>query len=82
MARRISARRSFVGSLGSTFSKAVQLSQDALFFDQPNRINTREERIANVTAADVQRVARLYLVKTGRTVVHTVPKAAATGGGL
>ncbi len=75
-------RRAFVSSLGSSLSKAIQLSQDALFYDEPNRINTREERMAKVTAADVQRVARQYLVKTGRTVVLTVPKAAAPKGGL
>ncbi len=79
---RTSARRAFVSSLGSSISKAVQLSQDALYYDQPSRINTREERMAKVTAADVQRVARQYLVKTGRTVVLTVPKAAAPKGGL
>jgi predicted Zn-dependent peptidase len=79
---RTSARRAFVSSLGSSISKAVQLSQDALYYDQPNRINTREERMAKVTAGDVQRVARQYLVKTGRTVVLTVPKAAAPKGGL
>jgi predicted Zn-dependent peptidase len=79
---RTSARRAFVSSLGSSLSKAVQLSQDALFYDQPGRINTQEERTASVTAADVQRVAREYLVKTGRTVVSTVPKAAASNGGL
>jgi zinc protease len=78
---RTSARRAFVSSLGSSLSKAVQLSQDALFYDQPGRINTQEERTASVTAADVQRVAREYLVKTGRTVVSTVPKAAASNGG-
>jgi zinc protease len=58
------------------------MSQDALFYDQPGRINTREERIARITAADVQRVARQYLVQTGRTVVQTVPKAPAPKGGL
>ena len=79
---RTSARRAFVGSLGSSLNKAVQLSQDALFYDQPNRINTREERTARVTAADVQRVAQKYLVRTGRTVVLTVPKPAAPKGGL
>lgn len=79
---RTSARRAFVNSIASSLSKAIQLSQDALYYDQPNRINTREERIAKVTAADVQRVARQYLVKTGRTVVLTVPKAAASKGGL
>jgi predicted Zn-dependent peptidase len=79
---RTSAKRSFVSSLGSSFSKAAQLSQDALFYDQPDRINTQEERMARVTAADVQRVAREYLVKTGRTVVLTMPKAAEPKGGL
>ena len=48
----------------------------------PERINTRAERIAKVTAADVQRVAQRYLVKTGRTVVQTVPKGAEPAGGL
>jgi zinc protease len=79
---RTSAKRAFVSSLGSSFSKAVQLSQDALFYDQPDRINTQEERMARVTAADVQRVAREYLTKTGRTVVLTMPKAAEPKGGL
>jgi predicted Zn-dependent peptidase len=79
---RTSARRAFVSSLGSSISKAVQLSQDALFYNQPDRINTQEERMARVTAADVQRVAREYLTKTGRTVVLTMPKAAESKGGL
>jgi zinc protease len=79
---RTGARRSFVNTLGSSLGKAIQLSQDALFYNQPDRINTREERMAKVTAAEVQRVARKYLVKTGRTVVLTVPKAAAPKGGF
>jgi zinc protease len=58
------------------------LSQDALFYNEPGRINTEEARIARVTSADVQRVARQYLAKTGRTVVLTLPKAAAPAGGL
>ncbi len=79
---RTSARRAFVRSLGSTLDKAVQLSQDALFYNQPDRLNTQEARTAKVTAADVQRVAKQYLVKTGRTVVVTVPKPAPARGGL
>jgi predicted Zn-dependent peptidase len=51
-----------------------------LFYNDPNRLNTREERIASVDAAAVQRVARQYLVKTGRSVVLTVPKPAAPKG--
>ena len=47
----------------------MQLGEYALFYDKPDKINTRADEIAKVTAADVQRVARTYLVKTGRTVV-------------
>ena len=58
-----------------------QLSQNALFHNDPNRINTRADAIAKVTADDVQRVAKQYLVKTTRTVVWTTPKAGAGRGG-
>ena len=78
---RTAARRSFVNTMGSSMSKATTLSQDALFYDNPNRINTREERISRVTAGDVQRVAKQYLVRTSRTVVHTMPKAAGPARG-
>jgi zinc protease len=78
---RIGARRSFVSGLGSSFNRAYQLSENAMFFDDPDRINTRADRIAKVTAADVQRVARQYLVKTNRSVVLTTPKPAAPKGG-
>ena len=76
------AKRGFIGSLGSSLQRAILLSQYAVFYNKPDLINTRSENIAKVTAADVQRVARQYLVKTGRTVVLTVPKAAPAKGGL
>ena len=78
---RIGARRSFVSGLGSSFNRAYLLSENAMFFDDPDRINTRADRIAKVTAADVQRVARQYLVKTNRSVVLTLPKAPAAPRG-
>ena len=74
------ARASFIGGLGSALNRAVQLSEDAIAFNDPGRINTRATAIAKVTAADVQRVARQYLVPTNRTVVITVPKATAPKG--
>jgi zinc protease len=77
---RTGARRSFVTGLRSSLSRAIQLSENAVLFGDPERINTRAERIAAVTPADVQRVARQYLVKTGRSVVLTVPKPAAPKG--
>jgi zinc protease len=78
---RTGARRSFVNGLGSSLNRAVQLSENALFFDDPNRINTAADRIAKVTAADVQRVAKQYLLSTNRSVVLTLPKPAAPKGG-
>ena len=77
---RNSARADFIGGLGSTLNRAIQLSEDAIAFNNPGRINTRAEAIAKVTAADVQRVAKQYLVKTNRTVVVTTPKAATPKG--
>ena len=79
---RAGARSGFVTSLGSSLQRAILLSQNALFYDNPDRINTNADNIAKVHAADVQRVARQYLVKTGRTVVLTVPKAAPPRGGV
>jgi predicted Zn-dependent peptidase len=80
---RTAARSSFVSSVQSTLSRAILLSQYALFHDDPNLINTRAEKIAAVTAEDVQRVARTYLTAENRTVVITSPKpAAASKGGL
>ena len=79
---RTGARSGFVNSVGSSLQRAVLLSQYALFYDKPDLINTRAESIAKVTAADVQRVARRYLVKTGRTVVTTAPKAAPAKGAM
>jgi predicted Zn-dependent peptidase len=74
------ARSSVIAGLRSSLQRAIQLGEYALFYDKPQMINTRADDIARVSAADVQRVARTYLVKTGRTVVHTVPKAAPKGG--
>jgi predicted Zn-dependent peptidase len=80
---RTSARSNFVSSVQSTLSRAVLLAQYALFYNDPGLINKRAEKIAAVTAADVQRVARRYLTRENRTVVITSPKTAATSqGGL
>jgi zinc protease len=73
---RNNARSQLVNNLGSALGRAITLGEDALFYDQPGRINTTADRIAKVTPEDVQRVAKQYLVKTGRTVIITVPKAA------
>jgi zinc protease len=73
-------KRSYVAGLSSSLQKAVQLGSYALRANDPNLINTYADRIAKVTAADVQRVAKQYLTATNRTVVITNPKAAAPAG--
>jgi zinc protease len=80
---RTSMRASYIRSLGSTLGRAVMISQFAVYFGDPGLINTRPDRLATVTAADVQRVAKQYLSVENRTVVVTQPKAAgAQKGGL
>jgi predicted Zn-dependent peptidase len=73
-------RRAYVASLGSSLQRAVLLGQYALFWNDPNLINTYLDRIGKVTAADVQRVAKQYLTQANRTVVVTTPKAVAVAG--
>jgi predicted Zn-dependent peptidase len=79
---RSAARSTLVSNLESSLSRAILLSQYAVFFNDPGLINTRAERIAAVKVADVQRVAKQYLTRENRTVVITNPKAAAGRGGL
>jgi predicted Zn-dependent peptidase len=79
---RNSARRNYLGGLTSSLQRAVLMSQYAVYYNDPNLINTRLDRLMAVTAADVQRVAAKYLTPENRTVVITVPRpAAATKGG-
>ena len=76
-------RRRFMGSLATSLSLARIMAEDALYYGDPGRINTRWERLSKFSAADVQRVAREYLIPENRTVVITQPRPAsspATGG--
>ncbi len=81
---RTTARSAFISNVQSTLARAIILSEYALFYDDPDLINRRAAKIAAVTAADVQRVARRYLTAQNRTVVITNPSpkgpAGAAGG--
>ena len=74
------ARRNQAAQATSSLARAVQLGEYAMFYNNPNLINTRPDQIRKVTAADVQRVAKKYLTKENRSVVIPVPKAAAPQG--
>jgi zinc protease len=75
---RNAAKRNLVGALRNSLQRSILLARYSVFYNDPGVINTRYERIAAVSAADIQRVARQYLVPANRTVVITTPKAAAT----
>jgi predicted Zn-dependent peptidase len=78
---RNTARRQLVANLGQSLTRAVQLAQFALVYNDPGRINTAYDRLAKVTAADVQRVARQYLIRDNRSVIVTRPAPPAPKGG-
>jgi zinc protease len=69
------ARKGALTQLTSSLSRAIGLAENAVNWNDPNKINTDAARIDAVTIADVQRVARQYLIPTNRTVVVTMPKA-------
>ena len=70
-----STRRAFITNLQSSLSRAINLTQYAIYYNDPNLINERLDKVAAVTKEDVQRVANKYLRDTNRTVVITMPKA-------
>ncbi|HET9266774.1 MAG TPA: pitrilysin family protein [Vicinamibacterales bacterium] len=72
---RSSARRQGVSTRESVLARAQSLADNAVLYNDPNRINTNPEKTSAVTAADVQRVAARYLQTTNRVVVHTTPAA-------
>ncbi len=62
------------GGLQTALGRAIMLSQNAVFFDDPGRMNTQLQRLEAVTAADVKRVANKYLTKQNRVVVIANPE--------
>lgn len=77
-------RRNLVNALQSSLARATTLGQYTVYYNEPNLINTRIDKVSAVTKEDVQRVANKYLQQANRTVVITVPKAGGgrnTGGG-
>ncbi len=76
-------RRNFINSMQSSLSRAVQMGIYTVYYNDPNLINTRLDKVEAVTKADVARVADKYLTAANRTVVVTMPKSqgAATAAG-
>lgn len=70
---RMSDTRQNIVGLQSSMSRAIQLGQYAVYFNDPNMINTLIEKVQKVTKEDIQRVARQYMVDAHKTVVVTMP---------
>src|SRR5215813_3902088 len=67
-------RRNFINNMQSSGARAINICVWTVYYNDPNLINTRLDKVNAVTKEDVQRVANKYLVTTNRTVVVTIPK--------
>jgi predicted Zn-dependent peptidase len=63
-----------IRGLQSTLSRAIELSEGAVRYNDPDIINKSDEQLRKVTKADIQRVARMYLKDTNRSVIIALPK--------
>ena len=70
-------RRNFINNMQSSLSRAINIAVWTVYYNDPNLINARLDKVSAVTKADVQRVANKYLTAANRTVVITIPKKAA-----
>jgi zinc protease len=70
--------RRFIEQRRSDLSTARLIGQYAVYFDDPQLINTIVDKQDAVTAGQLDAVAKMYLVKDQRTVVVTLPTAQAS----
>ena len=66
----------------STRARANAFGHYAVYYNDPQLINSVQQKYSQVTKSDLQRVARTYLKETQRTVVITMPKPAAAKAAL
>ena len=69
-----SSRRSSIQLMQSSLGTGIRLTQFAVFYNDPNLVNTQFEKINAVTKEDVQRVANKYFKPANRTVGITMPQ--------
>ena len=74
-------RRQRAQQLYSSRSRANALGHFAVYYNDPNLVNSIWRKYDAVTPGDLQRVARLYFHDGNRSVVTTLPKTAAKAVG-
>lgn len=79
---RMFLRRSQVRNAQGTLGRAADLAESYVEYGDANLVNLEYQKLAAVTKADVERVAKKYLVETNRSVIITLPapKPAGRGG--
>ena len=78
---RMQLRRQRAQQLYSTRSRANSLGHFTVYYNDPGLINKVWARYEQISKADIQRVAQKYFTDSNRTVVTTLPKAAAAPSG-
>jgi predicted Zn-dependent peptidase len=74
-------RAQLIRQLDSSFGLAYQLASNYTSYGDWRKLFTSLDEVEKVTAEDVQRVAKTYLIETSRTVVYTQQPTAAEGKG-
>ncbi len=77
---RLTSRRERAERLRSSLARAFIIGEYTAKFNDPELINTYEERLDAVTPQDVERAAQKYLTVNQRCIIETYAKQAATGG--
>jgi len=77
---RMLVKRISIQQMESTQGRAQGLGESAVFYNDPNLVNTFQSKYAAVTKQQIQQAARTYWIPTNRTVVTTVPKASSAEG--
>jgi len=65
-----------VSRFASVAGIAESLAEAKVYYGDANEVNQEMERYNKVTKEDIQRVAKQYLDKNGRVVLHYLPKGA------
>ncbi len=73
---KMKAKTSHYANIRSSLNRARELSENAVFYDNPGLINSEQQMYQKVTREDIQRVAKKYLGENNRTVVTTLPQTA------
>ena len=79
---RMQLRREQAQQLYSTRRRANSLGHYAVYYDNPNLINTVWQKYQNVEKGDLLRVAKKYFNEGNRTVVITMPKSKAAAAAV